>query len=79
MHTGHVRANLLLKAFVSRDPKLLIKAFVVYVRPLLEYCAPVWSPYRVGLIEKVEAVQHRFTERMDSGYKKQTIYCYRVY
>ena len=42
----------------------MFKAFVVYVRPLLEYCAPVLSPYRFGLIKKVEAVQRRFTKRM---------------
>jgi hypothetical protein len=72
VHTGHVRANLILKAFVSRDPKLLIKAFVTYVRPLLEYCAPVWSPYRVGLIKKVEAVQRRFTKRIVGLHK----HCY---
>jgi hypothetical protein len=64
VHTAHVRANLILKTFVSRDSKLLIKAFVTYVRPLLEYCAPVWSPFRVGLIKKVEAVQRRFTKRI---------------
>ena len=37
VHTAHVRANLILETFVSRDSKLLIKAFVTYVRPLLEY------------------------------------------
>jgi hypothetical protein len=72
MHTGHVIVNLILKAFVSRDPKLLIKAFVTYVRPLLEYCAPVWSPYRVGLIKKVKAVQRRFTKRIVGIHK----HCY---
>ena len=64
VHTAHVRANLILKTFVSRDSKLLIKAFVTYVRPLLEYCAPVWSPSRVGLIKMIEAVQRRFTKRI---------------
>ena len=31
------RASLILKAFLSREPNLLFKAFTVYVRPLLEY------------------------------------------
>jgi len=64
VHSGHIRANLILKAFVSRDPEILVKAFVTYVRPLMEYCAPVWSPHHVGLIKKVEDVQRRFTKRI---------------
>jgi len=44
VHSAHIRANLILKSFVSRDPEVLVKAFVTYVRPILEYCAPVWSP-----------------------------------
>ena len=38
--TGHAGANLISKAFVSPDPKLSIKTFVTYVRPLLGNCAP---------------------------------------
>jgi hypothetical protein len=44
VHSAHTKANLILKSFVSRDPEVLVKAFVTYVRPILEYCAPVWSP-----------------------------------
>lgn len=64
VHSAHTRANLILRSFVSRDREVLVKAFVTYVRPILEYCAPVWSPYRVGLIKKVEDVQRRFTKRL---------------
>lgn len=38
------RANYILRAFMSRNPKLLFKLFTVYVRQLLEYCSPLWSP-----------------------------------
>ena len=40
-------------------------AFTSYVRPLLEYASCVWSPYTVGLVNKVESVsvQRRFTKR----------------
>jgi hypothetical protein len=37
-------AFLILKSFVTRDQQILAKAFTTYVRPLLEYCTPVWSP-----------------------------------
>ena len=39
------RCRLILKSFLSRDPSILARAFVVYERPILEYCAPVWSTY----------------------------------
>jgi len=58
------RANLIHKCFVSRDTASLIRAFIVYVRPLLEYASPVWSPYHVGKIIQIESVQRRFTKRL---------------
>jgi len=46
-HKAHVRASLILRTFVSRDIDILTKAFrpTTYVRPILEYCTPVWSPH----------------------------------
>ena len=32
------RAALILRCFYTRDPQLLVKAFTVYVQPLLEFC-----------------------------------------
>ena len=40
---ARLRANMILKCFVSRDKSILYKAFVSYVRPILEYCSNVWS------------------------------------
>ena len=37
------RAALILQCFYTSHPQLLIKAFTVYVRPLLEYCCSVDS------------------------------------
>jgi len=64
VHKAHQRANLILKCFQSRDRKLLLKAFCTYVRPLLEYCTPVWSPHHSYLVHKVEGVQRSFTKRI---------------
>jgi len=33
------------------------------VRPILEYCTPLWS-HHIGLIDKIEKVQRRFTKRI---------------
>jgi len=59
-----VRANLIHKCFTSKDITTMIRAFVVYVRPLLEYAFPVWSPYLLKDIKRVESVQRRFTKRL---------------
>jgi len=39
-----IRSNLIHKCFVSRDVATLMRAFTVYVRPILEYASCVWSP-----------------------------------
>jgi len=61
-HKATVRCKLINKCFVSRHRPTIAKAFMVYVRPILEYCTPVWSPYLVKDIERIESVQRRFTK-----------------
>jgi len=63
-HKVHVRASLILRSFFTRDPAVLTKAFVTYVRPILEYCTPVWSPHTVSNINKIESCQRWFTKRI---------------
>jgi len=43
---------------------MLVKAFKVYVRPILEYNSPVWSPSFVKDILLIESVQRKFTKRI---------------
>ena len=38
------RKSLILRCFLSRSPANLLRAFKVYVRPLLEYASTTWSP-----------------------------------
>ena len=64
VHTASSRAYLILKSFVTRDQHILVKAFTTDVRPLLEYCTPVWSPHLNKFIHMVENVQRRFTKRI---------------
>ena len=49
---------------MSRDRLSLTKAFVNYVRSLLEYNSVIWTPYLNCDIERVEQVQRRFTKRL---------------
>ena len=46
------------------ETNILMKAFITYVRPLLEYCSQVWSPFTAANINKIEAVQRRFTKHI---------------
>jgi len=59
-----VRSNLILKCFVSRDISALMRAFTVYVRPILEYASCVWSPYQMGQIKQIESVHRSFARRL---------------
>lgn len=61
---AHQRANIILRCFLSRNITSLIKAFKVYVRPLVEYNSIIWSPQQKQHIECVERVQRRFTKRL---------------
>jgi hypothetical protein len=64
VHKAQTRSKLLMKCFVSRDTTTLLKAFKVYVRPILEYCSSVWCPYLIKDIEAIESVQRRFTKHL---------------
>ena len=50
-----------LKCFSSNRYKVMAKAFVMYVRPILESFSQVWNPSLRSDIEAIERVQHKFT------------------
>jgi len=52
----------ILKSFSSNNVWILLKAFINYVRPKLEYNTPVWSPYLQKDIISIESVQRNFTK-----------------
>ncbi len=53
---------MLRKAFQHNSVDLWKRLFTTYVRPHLEFAAPVWSPHRKGLIDMLEKVQTRATK-----------------
>ena len=63
---AHQRANLIHRCFTSKNSDLLVKAFKVYVRPILEFNSPVWSPSLSKDILLIESVQRKFTKRIPS-------------
>src|SRR6202022_2475189 len=56
--------NLLFRVFHCRDHATLVRAYVTYVRPLMEYATPVWSPWTIQDIDSIENVQRYFTRRL---------------
>lgn len=58
------RNSTFFRGFVSRSLNLCRKAFVTYIRPLLEYNSVVWNPTFIYLIDLVESVQRRFSKRI---------------
>jgi len=68
---AHQRANSILRCFMSGNVTLIVRAFGVYVRPVLEYNSITWSPHRKQEIMMTEKVQRRFTKRI-RGYENLT-------
>lgn len=61
---AHTRSMLIWRCFLCKDISNLMRAFIIYVRPILEYCSPVWSPVSAKLVNDLESVQRRFTKRL---------------
>jgi len=65
------QVNAIHRCFSSRNSDLLVRAYRVYVRPLLEYYSVIWSPHLKCDIKAIERVQRRFTKRLH-GYHKDS-------
>ena len=67
-HIQHIvkKANSLIflvqKAFSSRSINVFEKLYKTYIRPKLEYCNVIWSPYYIKDIEMLERVQRKITK-----------------
>ena len=58
------RSKLIVKPFLSCVPRTMCRAFITYVRPLMEYCTPVLSPYYKKDIDLVEGVLRALTRNV---------------
>jgi len=65
------RSALIFRGFLSRNIHHLTLAFISYIRPLLEYASPVWSPSFIYLNDAIESVQRSYTKRLP-GFDKLT-------
>lgn len=62
--SAHQVASLIFKCFETRSQIFLIKLFMAYVRPKLEYGSQVWNPCYQMDINNLEKVQRSFTKRV---------------
>jgi len=53
--------GMLKNTFAHLDEYTLKLLYTTYVRPLIEFAVPVWSPHFKGEIEMLEKIQHRAT------------------
>ena len=49
---------------LSYNPYRLVRAFKIYIRPILEYASTTWSPSYIRQINLLESVQRNFTQRI---------------
>ena len=63
--------NFLHRNFKSCPPKIKANLFKTYVRPPLEYCAPVWDPHTQNGIESLEKVQKRAARFVNNKYSRE--------
>ena len=60
------KCSLILKCFLTNDVNMLVKAYTVDVKPLLEYNCAIWSPCFKKDINLIESVQRYFTRKVYS-------------
>ncbi len=56
--------GVLFRCFRSTDIDAHVRAYVSFVRPILEYCSQVWNPFLARDVSVVEKVQQMFTRRL---------------
>ena len=62
--SAEVKSYQILKCFKTKNIGVLLRLFKTYVRPKLEYNTPVWSPYLLKNVNKIESVQRNYTKRI---------------
>ena len=59
---AYQRSYMIYIGIVSRDKIMLSKAYITYIRPLLECCTQIWSRAYVTDIVKIEMFRNTFPE-----------------
>jgi ribonuclease P/MRP protein subunit RPP40 len=54
--------GLIIRSFTFKSEYVILKLYKTLIRPHLDYCAPLWSPYYGKDIIKLEKIQRRVTK-----------------
>ena len=60
------QAGWILRTFRTRETFPMLTLFKSLVLPLLEYCCQLWSPWKVGEKQALEAIQRSYTSKITS-------------
>lgn len=58
------RISTLFRGFITRNLSIMRRAFITYIRPIVEYNSVVWNPSLIHLIDLLENVQRHFSKRI---------------
>ena len=58
------KGSWVLRTFTSRDKDTMMLLYKSYVRSIIEYCCPLWSPHYQCDIMRVESIQRSFTAKI---------------
>jgi hypothetical protein len=69
IHSICLKANricgMVLRLFTTKSVEFKMRVFQTYIRPIIEYAAPVWNPtLDIGLTARLEQVLRRYTLRL---------------
>ena len=56
----------ILRTFTTREASPMLKLFNSLLLPRIDYCSQLWSPHLVGDWNKLEAIQRRFTSKINN-------------
>ena len=62
-------SGLIFRTMSCRDKEVLLPLYKALVRPNVEYANPVWSPYLIKDIDRIERVQRQYTKRINGLHK----------
>ena len=60
-----------LRTFSSRQSDIMLVLWKQLILPRIEYCSPMWAPYKRKDLEKIESIQRTFTGKIEEIIKIQ--------
>ena len=55
----------LLRGTICRTPNFMRELYISHIRPLIEFCSPVWNLGYIEDMKRLESIQRRWTKQVD--------------